>query len=61
MSRQAQDGVGDTSLWDIDFELADQRISARRQRIKQRLEAVKKVQVYFNHSSLFIIQFNLEK
>ena len=41
------------SLWDVDFELADQRISARRNRIRQRLDAVKKVQKMIQVKHIF--------
>ena len=41
------------SLWDVDFELADQRISARRNRIRQRLDALKKVQKMIQVKHIF--------
>ena len=41
------------SLWDVDFELADQRIGARRNRIRQRLDAVKKVQKLIQVKHIF--------
>lgn len=41
------------SLWDIDFEKADTRISARRQRIKNRLSAAQKIRKMIQIKHLF--------
>ena len=58
MSKNNRSNDSAESLWDVDFELADQRISARRNRIRQRLDAVKRVQkliqvkTFFGYSSV---------
>ena len=41
------------SLWDVNFEMADQRISARRQRIKNRISAAKKIRKMIQVKHLF--------
>ena len=41
------------SLWDVDFENADQRISARRKRIRNRLDAAKKVRQMIQVKHMF--------
>ena len=43
----------DCSLWDVNYDRADERISARRQRIRNRLEAAKKVRTLIQVKHVF--------
>ncbi len=50
---QGNKASSEDSLWDVDFDKADMRISARRQRIKNRISAAKKIRKMIQIKHLF--------